>query len=180
LLASLIAFSPIAAQSSATQQGASNAPDLGALAPDFSLQGANAGGATNGPVKLSEFRGRVVVVAFYPLDRSSGCTAELTKFRDDYASIFGDGVIVLPVSVDSVGSHASWAKDMKFPFTLLSDRDQKVASVYGSTMAGRPFDARTVFVIGRDGKIVYRDLKFGALNEQAYKDLASAVSKAKG
>jgi hypothetical protein len=47
-------------------------------------------------------------------------------------------------------------------------------------MAGRPFDAHTIFVIGRDGKVVYRDMKFGALNEQAYKDLAAAVSKAKG
>jgi peroxiredoxin len=54
------------------------------------------------PVKLSEHRGRVVVLAFYPLDRSSGCAAELTKFRDDFSSLFGDGVVVLPVSVDSV------------------------------------------------------------------------------
>jgi peroxiredoxin Q/BCP len=180
---SVIVSSAAAAQAAsggAAQQGASNAPDVGAVAPDFALTGANAQGTLGVPVKLSEYRGRVVVLAFYPLDRSSGCTAELTKFRDDYATIFGDGVVVLPVSVDSIQAHASWAKDMKFPFTLLSDHDQKVATTYGSTMAGRPFDARTVFVIGRDGKIVYRDMKFGALNEQAYKDLAAAVAKAKG
>ena len=86
---------------------------------------------------------------------------------------------MLPISIDTVASHASWAKDMKFPFTLLADPDQKVAKTYGSTMDGRPFDARTVFVIGRDGKIRYRNLKFGALNEQAYKDLAAEIQKAK-
>ena len=94
--------------------------------------------------------------------------------------MFGEGVAVLPISVDTVGSRAIWAKDMKFPFTLLSDPDQKVARTYGSTMTGRPYDARTVYVIGRDGKMHYRNLQFGALNEQAYKDLAAEVKKAKG
>jgi peroxiredoxin len=178
---SALAASTAPAQSAAvTQQSATSAPAVGDPAPEFALPAANANGTITAPVKLSEYHGRVVVVAFYPLDRSSGCTAELTKFRDDFASIFGDGVVVLPISIDSVGAHASWAKDMKFPFALLSDRDQKVAMTYGSTMAGRPYDSRTVFVVGRDGRVVYRDLKFGALNEQAYKDLATAVSKARG
>jgi peroxiredoxin Q/BCP len=181
LLVGLVATSSAAAQAGsggATQQSAPGGPDVGIVAPDFTITGANAQGARM-PVKLSEYRGRVVVLAFYPLDRSSGCTAELTKFRDDFSSLFGDGVIVLPVSVDSVGSHASWAKEMKFPFTLLSDPDQKVAATYGSTMAGRPLDARTVYVIGRDGKVTYRNMKFGALSADAYKDLAAAVAKAK-
>jgi peroxiredoxin len=69
---------------------------------------------------------------------------------------------------------------MKFPFTLLSDPDQKVAATYGSTMAGRPYDARTVYVIGKDGKVSYRNMKFGALSADAYKDLAAAITKARG
>jgi peroxiredoxin len=124
-------------------------------------------------------RGKVVVVAFYPLDRSSGCTAELTKFRDDYKTLFGDGVVVLPISVDTIESHASWAKEMKFPFALVSDPTQEIAKRYASTMAGRKFDARTVFVIGKDGKIQFSNLKFGALNADAYTELAAAVAKAK-
>lgn len=181
LLVSLVASSSAGAQAAsggATQQSAVAGPDVGIVAPDFTITGANAEGARM-PVKLSEYRGRVVVLAFYPLDRSSGCTAELTKFRDDYASLFGSDVVVLPVSIDSVGSHAGWAKDMKFPFTLLSDPDQKVATTYGSTMAGRPYDARTIYVIGKDGKVSYRNMKFGALSADAYKELAAAVAKAK-
>ena len=131
------------------------------------------------PVKLSEYRGRVVVLAFYPLDRSSGCAAELTKFRDDFSSLFGDGVVVLPVSVDTVGSHASCSKRHEVPL--------HPAFGPGSESGGHPwvdddgpsFDARTVYVIGRNGKVTYRNMKFGTLSADAYKDLAAAVAKAK-
>lgn len=155
------------------------APAVGELAPDFSAMAVDASGAAAHPVKLSELRGKVVVVAFYPLDRSQGCTAELTKFRDEYATLFGDGVVVLPISIDSIESHASWAKDLKFPFALVSDPAQEIAKRYASTLPGRQFDNRTVFVIGRDGKIQFSNMKFGALNEDAYKELAAAVARAK-
>jgi len=97
LLLGLVATSSAAAQAGsagATQQSAPAGPDVGIVAPDFTITGADAEGARM-PVKLSEYRGRVVVLAFYPLDRSSGCAAELTKFRDDFSSLFGDGVVVL-------------------------------------------------------------------------------------
>jgi len=155
------------------------APAIGDLAPDFSAAAVDGSGAAPSTVKLSALRGKVVVVAFYPLDRSSGCTAELTKFRDDYKTLFGDGVVVLPISVDTIESHASWAKEMKFPFALVSDPTQEIAKRYASTMAGRKFDARTVFVIGKDGKIQFSNLKFGALNADAYTELAAAIAKAK-
>jgi thioredoxin-dependent peroxiredoxin len=158
---------------------AAAAPVAGDLAPDFTGTAVDGSGAAPSTVKLSALRGKVVVVAFYPLDRSSGCTAELTKFRDDYKTLFGDGVVVLPISIDTIESHASWAKEMKFPFALVSDPTQEIAKRYGSTMAGRKFDARTVFVIGKDGKVQYSNTKFGALSEDAYKDLAAAVAKAK-
>ena len=154
------------------------APAVGDLAPDFTAVAVSPAGESSS-LTLSKLRGQVVVLAFYPADRSSGCTAELTKFRDEYAKLFGEGVVVLPISVDSAQSHASWSKDMKFPFSLLVDTDQKLGTLYASTIPGRRFYSRTVFVIGKDGKVTYRDLKFGALSEAAYTTLAAEVAKAR-
>ena len=153
--------------------------EIGRVAPDFTMEWADANGPIAKPVKLSELRGKVVVLAFYPADRSSGCTAELTKFRDEFATLFGDGVVVLPISNDSIPMHASWAQEMKFPFALGSDQDLSVAKQYGSWNSVRGNASRTVFVIGKDGKILWRNLKFGALNEGAYTELAAEVAKAR-
>jgi peroxiredoxin Q/BCP len=178
--------SSVTAQASDSAAGTvvPSAPAVGVEAPDFTAAWADANGPKVEPVQLSDLRGKVVVLAFYPLDRSRGCTIELQKFRDEYTKLFGEGagedVVVLPVSVDSIESHVSWINDAKFPFALVSDGDQTVAKLYGSTSAGRPYNSRTVFVIDREGKITYRNLRFGALNEQAYTDLAAAVAAAKG
>ena len=155
------------------------APAVGEAAPDFTLPWADATGGRTAPVKLSDLKGKVVVVAFYPKDRTSGCTAELTKFRDEYASLFGDGVVVVPVSADSMDSHVSWASEMKFPFALASDPSLSIAEKYGSRVTGRPFANRTVFVVGKDGHVAWREMKFNALNEDAYTALAAAVAKAR-
>ena len=156
------------------------APEVGQPAPDFTAAWADASGERATPVKLSDLRGKVVVLAFYPKDRSSGCTAELTRFRDEHATLFGADVVVLPVSVDDVASHASWAKEMSFPFPLVSDPTLAVAEQYGSRMAERPMSSRTVFVIGKDGTVAWRDLRFNALAENAYTGLAAAVRQARG
>lgn len=153
------------------------APEVGAMAPDFTAKGADMSGAKS--VTLHDLRGQVVVLAFYPLDRSSGCTAEMTKFRDEYSTIFGSGVTVLPISEDSVASHVGWAHDAHFPFMLVSDNGGQIANEYGSMMSARPYASRTVFVIGKDGKVAYRDMKFGALDQHAYDALTAAVAKAK-
>lgn len=153
--------------------------DVGKIAPDFTIDVADASGAAAKAVKLSDLRGKVVVLAFYPADRSSGCTAELTKFRDEYATLFGEGTVVIPISNDSLETHASWAKDMKFPFALGADTQLTVAKQYGSWNQTRNNAARTVYVIGKDGRIVWRNLKFPALNESAYTELASEVAKAR-
>jgi peroxiredoxin len=68
---------------------------------------------------------------------------------------------------------------MKFPFALVSDPDLRVADLYGSHAAGRPAASRTVFVIGRDGQVVWREMRFNALNEESYAALAAAVAKAR-
>ncbi len=152
--------------------------DIGRVAPDFTLAWADSVGARKTPLTLSSLRGKVVVLAFYPGDRTSGCTAELTKFRDEYSPMFGSNTVLVPISVDSLASHASWAQDMKFPFALASDPQLTVAELYGSHNAGRSYASRTVFVIGKDGRILWRNLKFGALNEGAYTELAAEVAKA--
>jgi len=149
------------------------------MAPDFTLPSAAANKQT-AAVNLKALRGKVVVIAFYPGDKTTGCTAEFTKFRDEYSTLFGEDVAVLPISADGMASHAAWSDEMRFPFALLSDTSQTVAAEYGSTIAGRAFDNRTVFVVGKDGRITYRNLRFGALNEGAYRELAAAVAAAKG
>ena len=184
-LASLVLLAVAAAAPAAISAQAPSAPaappapEVGQLAPDFTAAWADTSGQRPAPVTLSALRGNVVVLAFYPKDRTTGCTAELTKFRDEYAKLFGAGVVVLPISADSIPSHVSWATDAKFPFALVSDPSLKVAEQYGSRVAGRPFANRTVFVIGKDGRVTYRELKFGALSEDAYTALAAAVAKAK-
>ena len=156
-----------------------SAPEVGHAAPDFAIPVADASGPRAEPLSLAAQRGRVVVLAFYPKDRTSGCTAELTKFRDEFGTLFGDGVLVLPVSADDLATHEAWAQEMKFPFVLGADTDLSVAARYGSRMEGRPMASRTIFVIGKDGRVAYRDLKFNALSEAAYDSLASAVSRAR-
>ena len=178
----LVTLSAVASAQAATQAGSVTppaGPDVGQLAPDFTAQWADGSGARATPVSLSALRGKVVVLAFYPKDRTSGCTAELTKFRDENAKLFGENVVVLPISADSIASHVSWASEMKFPFALVSDPELEVAELYGSHAAGRPVASRTVYVIGKDGKIVWREMKFNALNEEAYASLATAVAKAR-
>jgi thioredoxin-dependent peroxiredoxin len=155
------------------------APAVGTMAPDFTMPWADASGARAKPVALSDLKGKVVVLAFYPKDRTSGCTAELTKFRDEYATLFGEGVVVVPVSADDIASHTAWAAEAKFPFALASDTDLSVADKYGSHVAGRAASNRTVFVIGKDGRIVYSDLKFNALGQPAYDALKAAVASAR-
>jgi peroxiredoxin Q/BCP len=170
------ALGPAAAAAAAA---APAAPAVGELAPDFSAAWADSAGVRAEPVTLKALRGKVVVLAFYPKDRSSGCTAELTKFRDEHDTLFGANVVVLPISVDSVAAHASWAREMRLPFALVADPSLAVAQAYGSRMAERPLARRAVFVVGKDGRIAWRDLKFNALSEDAYAQLAAEVAKAR-
>ena len=178
----LVTLSAAASAQGATQAGSAAAPagpDVGQAAPDFTAQWADGSGPRATPLSLASLRGKVVVVAFYPKDRTAGCTAELTKFRDENTKLFGENVVVLPVSADSIGSHVAWSSEMKFPFALVSDPELKVADLYGSHAAGRPVASRTVYVIGKDGNVVWREMKFNALSEDAYASLAAAVAKAR-
>lgn len=155
-------------------------PREGDRAPDFSLPWASAEGSGGAQwFSLSSQRGRVVVLAFYPADFSSGCTAELRTFTEQYADLFGDGVVVVGISTDSVDTHVRFAQSLGLSFKLLSDLDQQVSRTWGSA-GDNGRSRRTVFVIDPRGKVSYADRRFGALDPKAYQRLKGAVQAAKG
>src|SRR6476660_3582222 len=102
----------------------------------------------------------------------------MEAYRDQYATLFNKGikVVVLGISVDPDTALANWAHDSGFPNLFASDTDQTVAKLYGS--ADAKFDTRNVFVVGPDGKIVARMMKFNVLAADAYTELGTDVSNA--
>jgi peroxiredoxin Q/BCP len=108
------------------------------------------------PVKLSDYRGRKVVLYFYPKDNTPGCTKEACTFRDGYAQLNAWGIALLGCSVDSADAHKSFAKKYHLNFPLLLDPEKKIAKAYGADN-GIPIlglDRRITYVIGEDGKIL--------------------------
>jgi len=179
LIATTVFAATAAAQAPAGAPAAPPTPAVGDAAPDFSATATDSTGKAI-PVSLAQLRGKVVVLAFYPLDRSTGCTAELSKFRDEYKNLFGDGVVVFPTSIDTLASHASWAKDAHFPFAMIADPKSELATKYGAQGGARPFFRRSVYVIGKDGKIAYAAPRFDALAQDGYDKLSAAIKTAKG
>ncbi|WP_322509920.1 thioredoxin-dependent thiol peroxidase [Anaerolinea sp.] len=124
-------------------------------APDFTL--ADETGAMR---SLSEFRGKPVVLYFYPKDDTPGCTTEACNFRDDYHVYAENGVVILGVSPDSPKSHAKFKAKYNLPFTLLADENHRVCEMYGvwgrKKFMGREYDGvfRTTFLIDPQGMIV--------------------------
>ncbi|MBI1794905.1 MAG: thioredoxin-dependent thiol peroxidase [Chloroflexi bacterium] len=109
--------------------------------------------------RLSDFRGRPVILYFYPADDTPGCTKEACNFRDDYSAYEKAGVVILGVSPDSVESHIKFKKKFQLPFPLLADEGHKVCDLYGSwgpkKFMGREYEGvlRTTFLIDAQGKI---------------------------
>jgi len=116
-------------------------------------------------VKLSDFRGKRVVLYFYPKDDTPGCTTQACGFRDNYASVQEKNAVVLGVSPDGVGSHQAFRDKFELPFPLLTDEDKAITQSYGAwgerEFAGRKFMGviRSHFVIDEQGKIV--DVQYG-------------------
>jgi thioredoxin-dependent peroxiredoxin len=114
---------------------------------------------TNTLRKLSDYRGRSVVLYFYPKDDSPGCTKEACYFRDDYSSYEKAGVVILGVSPDSVESHVKLKKKFQLQFPLLVDDGHKVCDLYGvwgpKKFMGKEYEGvlRTTFLIDPDGNI---------------------------
>ena len=128
----------------------------GKPAPDFELE--TDSGDT---VKLSDFRGRPVVLYFYPKDDTPGCTTEACEFRDAYDVYRERGAEVLGVSPDDVASHGKFKSKHQLPFTLLADPDHSVAERYGvwgeRKFAGKTYMGinRSTFVIDSEGKVAH-------------------------
>ncbi|MBD0338961.1 MAG: thioredoxin-dependent thiol peroxidase [Thermoleophilia bacterium] len=123
-------------------------------APDFELESDE--GST---VRLSELRGKPVVLFFYPKDDTPGCTKQACGFRDAYGEYERRGVLVLGVSPDDVASHAKFKAKHRLPFTLLADVDHQVSELYGvwgeKSFAGRKYMgvSRSTFVIDPEGNV---------------------------
>lgn len=130
--------------------------ETGAEAPPFKLQD-----QTGREISLADFRGRPVVLYFYPADDTPGCTKEACSFRDRDAELKAAGISVLGVSPDDVASHAAFASKYGLPFTLLADPGHKVADAYGAwgtkSLYGKPVTGilRSTFLIGPDGKVLH-------------------------
>jgi peroxiredoxin len=123
------------------------------MAPEFTLPWAtrDSVGPADAPFRLGHARGKVVVLAFFPKDFTSGCTAEMRTFADQYATMFGDEVVVVGISVDSVTTHVSFAQSLQLPFQLLSDPAQAVAKKYGSQGSGSTCAEQFTSWTGTDG-----------------------------
>lgn len=125
-------------------------PTVGAPAPDFSL-------TSNERVQasLKEYRGKWVVLYFYPKDFTSGCTLEAQNFQRDLAKFEQVNAVILGVSVDSAESHKDFCTKEGLRFKLLSDPDAQVSTAYGSLMDynGAKLSARNTFIIDPEGKI---------------------------
>ena len=123
-------------------------------APDFTLLS-----DSSEEITLSSFKGSTVVLYFYPKDDTPGCTQEACDFRDLFPRFKKGKAVVLGISPDSPRKHANFKKKYDLPFTLLSDKDHKVAEQYGlwveKTFWGRKYMGveRTTYIIGADGKI---------------------------
>ncbi|HTY42582.1 MAG TPA: peroxiredoxin [Thermoanaerobaculia bacterium] len=166
----LVVFAALFA--AAAPGGADGAPAVGSPAPAFTLT-SNEGK----PTSLADFKGKWVVLYFYPKDFTSGCTVEAHNFQRDLAQYEKINAVILGVSVDSAGSHKDFCAKEGLAFKLLSDPDAKVSTEYGSVMTyqGSKLSARNTFLIDPQGKIakVFIGVKPSAHSEEVLAALAS-------
>ncbi|WP_111671208.1 thioredoxin-dependent thiol peroxidase [Algoriphagus litoralis] len=128
--------------------------EVGQMAPNFEAKI-----ETGETIKLSDYKGKKVVLYFYPKDATPGCTAQACNLRDNYDALLKAGYVVLGISSDAEKSHQKFIEKQSLPFSLIADTDLKVHEAYGTwvekSMYGRKYmgTARTTFVIDEEGKI---------------------------
>ena len=146
-------------------------PAVGQTAPDFSLPSVE-----GGLVSLKDYKGKWVVLYFYPKDFTSGCTLEAHNFERDLTQYQSQNAIILGVSADTVQSHKDFCTKEGLNFKLLADPELKTISQYGSAREnnGTKMAARNTFLIDPDGKIarVYIGVKPAVHSDEVLKDLA--------
>ncbi len=103
----------------------------------------------------------------------------MNAYRDQYAQLFRNGrnIVLIAISADPDTALASWARDAQYPFLFASDSNSAVGKAYGAFNAQYKLDNRTLFVVGPDGKIVYRAMPFREIDPTAYTELAAAIAK---
>ena len=147
---------------------------VGELVPDFELE------ASNGEkVKLSDYKGKNVVLYFYPKDMTPGCTTEACDFRDRHADFSSLETVVLGISPDPIGRHQKFIEKHELPFPLLSDEDHAVAESFDIWKLKKNFGKeymgieRSTFLIGKDGKLVkeWRKVKVAGHADEIQKEL---------
>ena len=144
--------------------------EVGKMAPDFSLE------ATNGEtIRLSELKGKNVVIYFYPKDMTPGCTTEACDFRDQHEQFGEIGAVILGISPDPIELHKKFMEKYGLPFLLLSDEDHSVAEEYDVWKLKKNFGKeymgieRSTFVIDKEGKVAkeWRKVKVKGHVEEA-------------
>ena len=143
--------------------------DVGDAAPDFELPGT--GGKT---YRLADYRGKKVVLAFYPGDFTAVCTKQFCSYRDEGEKLDGIGAEVLGISPQSVESHERFTEEKRLNVPLLADEDKSVARAYGVT-AG-PMVRRAIFVVDEEGVIRHRKVTLVGLSFESVDDLERAVA----
>jgi len=137
-------------------RAADKAPEAGATAPDFTLNSQE-----NKPVSLHDFKGKWVVLYFYPKDFTKGCTIEAHNFQRDLAQYEAKNAVILGVSVQDENSHQEFCTKEGLHFKLLADTKKEVSSTYGSVIPVAHLSARHTFLIDPQGVIrkVYLDVE---------------------
>jgi peroxiredoxin Q/BCP len=143
--------------------------NVGDAAPEFELPGT--GGKT---YRLSDYRGRKLVIAFYPGDFTAVCTKQFCSYRDEGERLDGLGAEVLGISPQSVESHERFTEEKKLNVPLLADEDKSVAKAYG-VLAG-PIVRRAIFVVDEEGIVRHRKVTLAGLTYESVADLENAVA----
>jgi peroxiredoxin len=155
---------------------ASAQPKVGDPAPDFTLPAATRDTILMSGIRLSDSFGKAaVILAFYPADWSGGCTKEMCAMRDSFEELATLHAVVYGISGDYVYSHREWAKHLSIPFMLFSDHDHTVARAYASYNPDRGYNRRTVYLIDREGNIVYIDLNYRVDTQDSFNKLTEAL-----
>ncbi len=128
--------------------------NVGDQAPDFVSKDQN-----GNPISLSQFKGKKIVLYFYPKDNTPGCTDQACNLRDNYESLLANGYVVLGVSTDDEKSHTKFITKFNLPFPLIADTEKEIVNLYGvwveKSMYGKTYMgiARTTFLIDENGII---------------------------
>ena len=143
--------------------------DVGDAAPDFELPGTG-----EKTYRLADYRGRKVILAFYPGDFTAVCTKQFCSYRDQGEQLDSLGAVVLGISPQSVDSHERFTEEKRLNVPLLADEDKSVARAYG-VVAG-PMVRRAIFIVDEEGVVRHRKVTLAGLSYESVDDLERALA----